>query len=1048
MFNFNNFLVKIRPTILFLFFIVVFVFSTLILVQKYYDLKNIAINETQNNFAQYSKNISERIASFDKTNSNILIPLSDIQDITKMPELNSKYKHINTFVDILKNNKNLYAIHFGDKKGNLYVLINLSIEEKINLKNSYKTAIWQENRIYYNGKRNILHKYFLDKNLKIVEEVKAQTSYDLKTRSWYTLSQIKDSVIKTPPYSFAHLLLQGITYAKRVKNLDASLGLSYTLRSITQKLKNNSLKSNVNAFIFNDDKELTANLNAKDKKIFLEKKVKLTKEEKNYLKNLGTIVVSNDHSWMPFDFTISGIPKGYSVDLFKLMAKKADIKIRFMNGYTWMELLNLFENDKIDIVNSIISRSYKTEDTYISDKPYLKVKPMLILRKNSKYTTLKELEKNKRSIINVEGYAYTENYIRKNYPNLQILYAKNPVGAFKMLEEGTSTAYIEIDKTFENITKSHHINDLKMVELPLGEIDLTLFSGLKFMSKDKKLVEIFDRICANITKEEKDFLHQKWFSNKHIDFFINNSNTIPSKKILNIARKNSDKITQIIINNNKYFLFTSKLKNVSHDHYFAILTKESNILAPYMKKILDSSIMSIIIFLITLPAIWYLTSMIVKPILALEKENEKMKNREYNKVNIIQTRIKELNDLSLSFFDLASIIKNHEKEHENLLNSFIHLMAESIDEKSIYTGSHCHRVPILTLMLTEKAIESKNEPFKDFDLKTKDEKRELTIASWLHDCGKVTTPEYVVDKAVKLETIYNRIHEIRTRFEVIYRDLQIQAYEKIQNNEDREKTNTWLNQEQNKLKDDFEFIAKCNVGGEFMSDEDMLRVEEIAKRPWVRFFDNSLGLSISEEKRYTNIDKVPFEENLLSDKKEHIIKREVDRTKEYEKYGFKVNIPKDLYNLGEIYNLSIKKGTLTEEERFKINEHIMVTIKMLNKLPLPERLKRIPEYAGGHHETLIGTGYPKKLSKEDMSIPSRIMAISDIFEALTASDRPYKKAKTLSESLKIMKFMVADKHIDPDIFDLFLKSGVYMKYAKRFLFKEQIDDINIEDYLS
>ena len=112
MLNFNNFLVKIRPTILFLFFIVVFVFSTLILVQKYYDLKSIAINETQNNFVQYSKNISERITSFDKTNSNILIPLSDIQDITKMPKLNSRYKYINTFVDILKNNKSFICHTF------------------------------------------------------------------------------------------------------------------------------------------------------------------------------------------------------------------------------------------------------------------------------------------------------------------------------------------------------------------------------------------------------------------------------------------------------------------------------------------------------------------------------------------------------------------------------------------------------------------------------------------------------------------------------------------------------------------------------------------------------------------------------------------------------------------------------------------------------------------------------------------------------------------------------------------------------------------------
>ena len=185
----------------------------------------------------------------------------------------------------------------------------------------------------------------------------------------------------------------------------------------------------------------------------------------------------------------------------------------------------------------------------------------------------------------------------------------------------------------------------------------------------------------------------------------------------------------------------------------------------------------------------------------------------------------------------------------------------------------------------------------------------------------------------------------------------------------------------------------------------------------------------------------------MSDKQDHIVVRENFDHDLYKAEGFKENVPEHLYNYGEIYNLCIEKGTLTPEERYKINEHVIMSIKMLEKIPFPSHLSKIPEYAGTHHETLIGTGYPRKLTKSELSIPTRIMAIADIFEALTASDRPYKKAKTLSESIKIMSFMVKDQHIDADLFKLFLSSGIYKTYAQKYLKAEQIDEVDVKSYL-
>jgi HD-GYP domain-containing protein (c-di-GMP phosphodiesterase class II) len=386
----------------------------------------------------------------------------------------------------------------------------------------------------------------------------------------------------------------------------------------------------------------------------------------------------------------------------------------------------------------------------------------------------------------------------------------------------------------------------------------------------------------------------------------------------------------------------------------------------------------------------------------------------------------------------------------HLLDSFIELMAGAIDAKSPYTGGHCSRVPEITRLLTEAAC-ADTETFPDFNL-TEAEWYELHIASWLHDCGKVTSPEYVIDKATKLETIANRIHEIRTRFEVLWRDAEIAECRALLAGADPETARRDREQAQAALQDDFAFVATCNIGGEFMDDGRIDRLKTIGARTWTRHFDNRLGLSLGEEQRLAGVppSPPPSEERLLDDKPEHIVPwpNNVPPVTADNPYGFTMTAPDRQFNFGELYNLSVRRGTLTEEERFKINDHMIQTIMMLESLPLPKHLRRVPEYAGGHHEKMDGKGYPRGIMGATMSIPARIMAIADIFEALTAADRPYKTPKTVSEALKIMSFMRNDKHIDANLFDLFLRSGVWRTYAETHLRPEQIDAVDINLYKS
>ena len=332
---------------------------------------------------------------------------------------------------------------------------------------------------------------------------------------------------------------------------------------------------------------------------------------------------------------------------------------------------------------------------------------------------------------------------------------------------------------------------------------------------------------------------------------------------------------------------------------------------------------------------------------------------------------------------------------EGLFESFISLINAAIDDKSPYTGGHCQRVPMLTMMLAEAVNETEEGPLAGFRMTDKD-RYELKIAGLLHDCGKVTTPVHVVDKATKLQTIFDRIALVDTRFEILKRDTEIVRLKARLNSPDNrarewERADREMKARLRQIDEDRQFLRFCNFGSEAMREEDQKRVRDISKTyRW----------------------------------------RDVEGNEA------------DVLTADEVNNLTIRSGTLTQEERQTINHHIEVTIKMLEALPWPKHLKNVAEYAGGHHERMDGKGYPRGLTREQMSVQARVMGIADIFEALTAKDRPYKKGKTLTESLQILGKFKLNGHVDPDLFDIFVRKKVYLRYATQFLDPDQIDEVN------
>ncbi|HFB53104.1 MAG TPA: amino acid ABC transporter [Sulfurimonas autotrophica] len=560
---------------------------------------------------------------------------------------------------------------------------------------------------------------------------------------------------------------------------------------------------------------------------------------------------------------------------------------------------------------------------------------------------------------------------------------------------------------------------------------------------DMNLKNLDSYLAAIASKNVRILLYNKETKRVYASSSKLKMKKLPKELEKNIEKRIFDKLIHFELQGKKYYLLISPSLSINHDLIINYVPQEV-ILQPYIKQIEEMFVYIVAIIILSIPLIIMFSRLLRKPIMKLIRENKMIQERRFDEVKRIDTFIKEFDELSQSQYEMAHEIRAYQKSQEELLNSIIKLIAEAIDAKSLYTGEHCKRVPEIAKMLLDKANEDETL-FKDFHFEGADNYRAFEIGSWLHDCGKLTTPEYVMDKSTKLETLYNRIHEIRTRFEVLLRDAKIHEYEVILAGGEREKANAAYEATKKELMEEFALIAKVNIGAEYMDAEEKEKIQKIASREWVRNFDNTIGLSQEERERlHEESISLPQREKLLDDKVSHIIKRINFDYEAYKREGFKLEVPEYEYNLGEVYNLCVERGTLNAEERYKIQEHVIMTIKMLEQIPFPKELQNVPKYAGTHHETLVGTGYPRKLTQEDLSIPERIMAVADIFEALTASDRPYKKAKTLWESLHIMSLMVKDQHIDKNIFVLFLRSGVYLEYAKAHLCEEQIDSVDVE----
>ncbi|KMT65111.1 HD domain-containing phosphohydrolase [Catenovulum maritimum] len=1038
---------SIRLTVVSIFIFSTFVTATVAISLQYYFSEKFAIESKVKLFNLTTQNTANYLKQINENAENTIRILSKSQEIIDK-QSTDKVALRSLLSQIIETNPLLYALYVGYDNGHFYEVINLNTSQTV--RQQYQANV-SDRWLVVDIQNKIKKTHYYDENFNLRVTRTETTNYNPKERVWFTQAQV-DKVNKTQPYLFSHLQAPGQTYSIRLNNSNTVLAADIPLSNLSDYLieQNETSLLESEMYIFNQLGELIAS-NQKNETSRLPELTPLTLNQQQLatLTKYPNIFISNESNWAPIDFSVGGEPHGYGIDLLYAISEMLNLPITFINGFTWSELVEKFDKQEIDMLHSVFYTSTNKNKGLLSEA-LLELPFSIVTQPNLPIITeLSELSN--KTLAIPKGWSIIE-VVKSKYPEIKIIEVADTRSLLQQVSQGKVDAGLDNEVVLRYMQNQFFIKNIQYHSLShLSENVLPSSIHLLVQKNQQDLINLLNFAIKQIPANYLAALDDKWLNNGQVKG-IKTIGTVPYSELTQLIKQTSNfsQLLEVELNEVEKYVYMMPISiNQNKTDYLAITVPKSSVLASSREKIKVSIAITTASLLLILPISWFFATPIVSPIKRLVLENQKIKNRQFSQVTTMESSVIEIQKLATSMVDMSKSIQEHENNQKALMESFIELIAQAIDDKSPYTAGHCERVPELGIMLAKEAALNNNAPFKDFKFNNEDEFREFSLAAWLHDCGKITTPEHIVDKGTKLETIYNRIHEIRMRFEVLWRDAEINYYQNmIQHPERKLALKRKLKRQQSDLIKNFSFIASTNVGGEFMDEKNTQRLEQLAKITWQRNFDDKIGLSPIEELRVSlDEERLPVTEHLLSDKPEHLIQH--DKAISYdEKHGIKIQPPAYKYNLGELYNLKIKRGTLTAEDRYKINEHIISTIKMLENVPFPPELSKVPRYASTHHETLIGTGYPRKLSKDDLSVPERVLVLADIFEALTAADRPYKKAKPLSVAIDILAKMVKDQHVDQDVFELFLTSGIYLKYAKKYLSDAQIDKVDITKYLS
>lgn len=1010
---------------------------------QYFINKNVAESSVTARYQQSLASIRKYLGSIETRANKEINELAQLPRLLVTPHITDDTRQL--LVAIMQRNPLFQSIYLGHRNGEVEQLINLQASPVLRHQLSAEEADrWLLIKVFKQQGQQQRRLEYYDRNFTQRHSWQHQSDIDIHTHPWFFEAKT-DEVTKTQSFLLADIRTPAQSYSIKLPNSDAVLAIASELTSLSTLLKNRDLGSDTEIYFYSETSGVIAS-NQPEQQLSLlpaAPRLELSNAQLAMIRDNPILRITSEIDWPPLNFSNNGVPTGYAVDVLNYISRMTGLEMQFVTGTNWQELATKFVDGELEIMQPVFYSEFRNfmgemTSTFV-DVPY-----GIVTTSNTPITRITAL--NGKTVAIPKGWSLTTR-LQAEFPDINILEVETVREVFEAVITDQADAGMDTAITLQYITKQEYADQIT-VHQGVDFAPAKLPTGLHFMVNRQRsgLAEIFNRALENLSDSHHQALVDKWFNSIDKHHHLRAFNI---ERFKNTTLPVTDALQSITLNNQNYFMYHQAIAlNDTENLFLTILSPQDMLLTSVWNKSKNAVVVASLILLLLWPVSWWFASAIVSALKKLQTDMEHIQHRRFVAVGTQSSHFLEFNELNDKLREVAQATQLYQQSHQQWTDGLVESVARAIDAKSAYPIRHCTLVPELTMLLADKADQSNDTAFKDFQLDDETKRRELRLAAWLHSYGKITTPEYLVDKRTKLEILYNRIHEIRMRFEVLWRDAEIVFWQQTQQNpENRAMYAEALKLKHIQLKDDFSFVAQCNLGTEFMDQNANDRLKKLARTTWQRHFDDQLGLSPVElEHRQASNTELPVTEQLLDDKPEHIIPHN-HKAAEDIKTGINLNQPEYGFNHGELYNLTIESGTLTKEERFRVNEHILTTIKMLESLPFPAELSNIPRYATTHLETMNGTGYPRGLTAEALSVPERIIMLANVFEALTTVERPYKKAKTLSVAIFILHQLVEQGLVDRDLFELFLTSGAYKQYAERFMAAEQIDEVDINKFL-
>ncbi|MDA8752683.1 transporter substrate-binding domain-containing protein, partial [Halieaceae bacterium] len=694
----------------------------------------------------------------------------------QLPGSSLEGKELEMMAGVMRRNPLFYGVYLGHPDGTFFELVNLDAAKGARARLlAVPSDKWLLIDIQGEGSERKRTFRYLDSDFNLRVQRSEATDFDPRERPWYREALASQQGYRSAPYLFAQLGQPGRTISARVVGSDTVVGFDMMLESISDFLRDQGVASESELFVYKADGEIVASsAEVADTLAGIPPlNLTLTDSEREYIDSLGKLRVSNELDWPPVDYAIKGEPRGYAVDVIRLMARALGLDIEFINGKSWAALTEEFQQGGLDILQPVILTS-NNEQWGIASRAFMELPFALATRAGS--SGLDQLSKLSGKKLAIPAGWSINPVVREAFPDIQIVEPETTLGALQMVLAGDADAALDNAAILHYVAEHYYLDGLEYHgSLDFGDARVPNTLHMILRHDRQPLADILNRAIASITPEQREALSSRWLRRSDTD---DNAvaTTVPDQLFVKVAgQKNQQgKLLELDHRGEPYFAFVAPLsKGETSLLYLGLFVPEKTVVGPFMDKVLLSISITTGFLLLMMPLSWAFANPIVKPIRQLAIENDKVRRREYDAVVHVDSRVREIHELSDSMVTMVAAIKAHEIAQRELMDAFIKLIAAAIDEKSPYTGGHCERVPELALMLAKHASNSKTGPFAQFQLDTDEQWREYRIAAWLHDCGKITTPEHIVDKGSKLETIYNRVHEIRMRFEVLWRDAEI-----------------------------------------------------------------------------------------------------------------------------------------------------------------------------------------------------------------------------------------------------------------------------------